>query len=239
MVDRRLPSLVTRYLERALPHGYARVDETVVKQLGEMWLKPGGRAIRFFASETFDVHEVAFWWRARFRLLPLVSLHVVDGFKDGRGILEGRLFGVPVMRQKGPDVSVGEAMRYLAELVWAPHAMIANRHLEWREVDDRTVEVVTSVGSTRAAVRLEFNAAGDIVGVRSDARPYREGKTYVPRSWSGSFGDYALFGEGTRIPTRGEVRWELPDGPYTYWRGTIMSLHHAFYIQRVEAGRGS
>ena len=29
---------------------------------------------------------------------------------------------------------------------------------------------------------------------------------------------------GIRLPTRAEVRWELPDGPFPYWRGTIASL---------------
>jgi hypothetical protein len=29
---------------------------------------------------------------------------------------------------------------------------------------------------------------------------------------------------GVRIPTRAEVRWELPDGAFTYWRGTVTSL---------------
>jgi hypothetical protein len=229
-----LPSLVTRYLERALPHGEGSFDEVLVKQIGEMWLKPGGRAMRFLATETFSVGEVAFSWRARFRILPLVPLHVVDGFADGQGALEGRLFGVKIMRQSGPEVSIGEAMRYLAELVWVPQAMIANRHLEWSEVDDRAVEVATTVSSTRVAVQLEFDANGDIVGARSDARPYREGKSFVPRPWAGSFGDYAVVGGGTRIPTSGEVRWELPDGPYTYWRGRIMSLELAYYVPRVE-----
>jgi hypothetical protein len=51
----------------------------------------------------------------------------------------------------------------------------------------------------------------------------RAGKTSVPRPWAGSLGDHAVVG-GTRIPSRGEVRWELPDGPFTYWRGTITSI---------------
>jgi hypothetical protein len=45
----------------------------------------------------------------------------------------------------------------------------------------------------------------------------------VTRPWAGRFSDYAVVG-GIRIPTRGEVRWELPDGPFTYWRGTITSI---------------
>jgi hypothetical protein len=26
------------------------------------------------------------------------------------------------------------------------------------------------------------------------------------------------------VPEQGEVRWELREGPFTYWRGTITSL---------------
>jgi len=78
-------------------------------------------------------------------------------------------------------------------------------------------------GPARVALRLEFDEAGDIIGTWCDARPYLEGKTSVPRPWAGRFSDYAVVG-GIRIPTRGEVRWELPDGPFTYWRGTITSI---------------
>jgi hypothetical protein len=101
--------------------------------------------------------------------------------------------------------------------------MLANRELEWRELDGRTVEVATRFGSARLPVRLEFDAAGDIVRSSADARPRREGKKVVRAPWSGTFGDYSVLG-GIRIPTRGEVRWELSDGPFTYWRGAITSL---------------
>jgi hypothetical protein len=189
-----------------------------------MRLKPGGRALPCTAVEEFSVEEVAFSWRARFRFLPLVTLRVVDGYAAGQGRLEARLLGlVPVMRQSGQAASEGEAMRYLSEIPWVPHAMLANRELEWRELDVQTVEVATSVGPARVAVQLEFDAAGDIVSAFSPARPYVEGKATVPRPWGGEFRDYDVVG-GVRIPTHAEVRWQLPEGPFTYWRGTIASV---------------
>ena len=189
-----------------------------------MRLKQGGRWLPFTAVEEFAVREVAFSWRARFRILPFVPLRVVDGYASGQGHLEARLLGlVPVMRARGRHVSQGEALRYLAEIAWVPHAMLANEQLEWRELDDRSVEVSTQAGPARAAVQLEFDEAGDIVGASCAARPYRDGKRSVPRPWVGSFGDYAELG-GVRVPTYGEVGWELPDGRFTYWRGTITSI---------------
>jgi hypothetical protein len=47
-------------------------------------------------------------------------------------------------------------------------------------------------------------------------RSRREGKTSVPTPWGGRFSDYRELG-GIRVPTRAEVRWELPEGPFTYW----------------------
>jgi hypothetical protein len=219
-----VPGLVRRYLDRALPSGESEARRVRIAQAGTMRLRPGGRELRFTAVEEFAVAEVAFSWRARFSLLPLVSLRVVDGYAAGEGHLAARLFGLlPVMRARGREISEGEAYRYLAELPWVPHAMLANRRLEWRDVDAHAVEVATRVGSARPAVRLELDTAGDVVGAWCDARPYRVGRTSTPRPWAGTFGDHAVVG-GVRIPRRAEVRWELADGPFTYWRGAVTAL---------------
>ncbi len=58
------------------------------------------------------------------------------------------------------------------------------------------------------------------------------------RAWGGSFGDYSVLG-GIRIPTQAEARWELPDGPFVYWRGRITSLEVSpFAVQRRAPPKG-
>ena len=220
---RTLPRLVDDYLARAVP-GAGTPRRALVTQAGEMWQKPDGRAIRFRATEELAVEEVAFSWRARFAVARVLWLDVTDGYASGDGRLEARLLGLlPVMRRRGAETTRGEVMRYLAELPWVPHAMRANRQLEWREIDARTVEVATRPGPARVAVKLEFDDAGDIVRAYADARPYPQGREFVPRGWSGDFGGYAELG-GVRLPTTAEVRWELPEGPFTYWRGEVTSF---------------
>jgi hypothetical protein len=56
-----------------------------------------------------------------------------------------------------------------------------------------------------------------------ERRPRAEGKTVRHYPWGGVFGDHAALA-GIRAPTRAEVAWEVPDGPCSYWRGTITSL---------------
>jgi hypothetical protein len=111
-------------------------------------------------------------------------------------------------------------MRYLAELAWAPQAMVTNPALEWQAVDESTVEVATRIARERVAVLLHFDAAGDIVGTSTDARPRMVGKQVVDTPWSGLFGEYREF-NGVRLPTTGEVSWLLADGPFTYFRGRV------------------
>jgi len=155
-----------------------------------MWLKPGGRALRFEAVEEFAVDEVAFSWRARFPIVPLVSLRVLDRYAAGEGQLEARLFGFPLMRARGQATAEGEAMRYLAELPWVPQAMAVNRQLEWRELDRQTVEVATRVGPTRVAVRARAPKGrglcrGPGVGLRRLRRARRHPRSAVGRARHG------------------------------------------------------
>jgi hypothetical protein len=185
-----------------------------------MVLKAGRRPRRFDAVEEFAVDAVTFVWRARFPILGPLSLRVTDRYRPPDGLLEVRLLGLPMQRNSGPELAQGEAFRYLAEIPWVPHAIVTNRQLQWQEVDERTVEVSTDVAGERIALRLIFSG-NEIVQTIAQRPRLEAGGVVTP--WIGEFRDYRSF-DGIRVPARGEVRWELPDGPFIYWRGTITSF---------------
>ena len=109
----------------------------------------------------------------------------------GEAGLEGRLFGaLPIMRMTDSDtIFRGEAMRYLAELIWNPDAILLNRRLHWRVVDERTLPVVTGNDPRRCEVRLILDEAGDPIGMAADDRP-RQGRPKVADCpWFGRGGD--------------------------------------------------
>jgi hypothetical protein len=145
-------------------------------------------------------------------------MRVVDSYDGRDGLLEVRILGVAVQRKRGPELAQGEVYRYLAEIPWVPHAILSNSQLEWRALGEHGVEVATLVAGERLALRLRFNEAGEITQTVA-ARPRLEAGGEVTR-WIGEYRDYTSFG-GIRIPGRGQVRWELPEGPFIYWRGTI------------------
>jgi hypothetical protein len=82
------------------------------------------------------------------------------------------------------------------------------------------VEVSTRVDNEQIAVRLVFNDAGDVAQTIAERPRLQAGNATT--TWIGEYFDYQQLGR-VRLPTRGEVRWELPDGPFTYWRGTVTS----------------
>lgn len=215
-----LPPLVGRYAEWALAGAPAGKIVTI-RQSGEMTLRPGARPLRFRAAEEFSADRVGFAWQARLPPVGPLALRATDRYQAGQGLLEVRLLGFPLQRRRGPELALGEAFRYLAEIAWVPQAILANPDLSWRTLDGAAVEVETTVGSERAAVQLQFNEHGEIA--RTEAlRPRAEAANALTQ-WIGEFHDYKDLG-GVRVPTRGTVRWELPEGPFTYWNGTITSL---------------
>lgn len=217
-----LPELVRRYLARSLPPGPSTPATVRVRQTGEMWKRPEAGAMSFLATEDFAVERVAFSWRARFSIAGPLRMTVADGFAEGAGRLRVSLLGIPLQTETGPETDLGEAMRYLAELAWAPQAIVANRQLAWRELDEKSVEVSCAVGERSAVVRWEFDDAGDLVR-STGMRPYRIGKTFVERRWGGDFGAYEDFA-GIRIPGTGQAWWELPEGRFVYWNAQIEAI---------------
>ena len=218
----RQVSSVEDYAVRSLAASTPAPAQVRLHQTGEMRTKQDGRALRFCAVEELSVDQVAFTWSANVRVAPLVSMHVVDQYRDGKGLLRGRLFGFPVVHALGSATDEAEAMRYLAELAWVPHAMRLNRELEWREIEDDIVEVSAPVGRRRVAVSLRFDAGGDILAAFAHrprinwtscrGEPLGRSVRRVRRAW------------GIRVPTRAEVRWELADGPFTYWTGHVTAV---------------
>ena len=146
-----------------------------------------------------------------------IPVSVVDSIVGSKGLLEARLLGtVTVAKGEGGDFDKGELQRYLSELPLHPDAILNNAGLAWRQIDDETVEVADGT----ASVRFTFDSGGDITGMRADDRPMTVGSRTVPTPWVGTYSEYRSFGP-YRIPSFGEVGWALPEGTFSYWKGTV------------------
>jgi len=193
-------------------------------QSGEMWLKPGSRPLSFTAQQTIAIPEVAFLWRARLPISVGLPMNVIDYVVGHEAGLESWLLGVlPVVHTADGDTMFrGEAMRYLAELMWNPDALLLNRQLDWRVLNTRTLAVATGEGTRRCEIRLILDGAGDVIRIEADDRPRQIGRLVTNCPWFGRAGDYRTI-DGRRIPLQAEVGWLLDDVEFIYWRGRIES----------------
>jgi hypothetical protein len=198
-------------------------DADRVTQTGEIQQRPGARRLRCEAVEDLADEEVAFVWRARFPLLGPLALEIVDELSHGAGRLRVSLLGVPLRTETGPETSLGQAIRYLAELPWAPQAMVGNRTLARHEAGTGRIEVTTPAGPADATVSFELDEDGDVVRA-TGMRPLRgEDGAFRPTRWGGDFSEYTRFG-ATRIPAAAETWWEPPEGRFVYWRGRLTEV---------------
>ena len=93
----------------------------------------------------------------------------------------------------------------------------------WDARDADKLRATFDDGRTRATVEFEVDAEGRMLGVTASSRPRVVGKSVVDTAWSGAFAEYRIF-DRLRVPTRAEVTWHLPEGPFTYWRGRVIDF---------------
>ncbi len=189
-------------------------------QSGRMRQGPSSRWMRFRAKEVVSISECRFDWRAWTG--PAGVVRVRDRLEAGKGSIEVDAFGLlPLARYRGnPEITRGEAMRYLAELPWAPDAILHNPFLRWQVEAVGRFVVRVDLGGVAVAVVLSTDEEGRISEAYAPDRPRAVGKSFVPTPWRGRFGDYRTH-EGRRIPFSGEVAWLIDGEEVVCWQGEL------------------
>ena len=128
---------------------------------------------------------------------------------------------IPVARaERSSALMRGELMRYLAELAWAPDAILFNTTLRWREDGPDRLSVSAGAGKTAAEVTLSLDSEGRIAGAFAPDRPRSATAPILPTLWRGRFSNYRLHAN-MWLPFAGEVAWEIDGKETVYWQGRI------------------
>ena len=214
-----LPDPVAAYFRTVLTPGQPLIQSARFEQTGEIDLQGTWRP--FTASQHVTTDPPGFVWDASVRMAPLTAARVVDRYSRGSGALNARIFGILTVADGGSSAELdsAELMRYLAEGVWYPTALLPGMGVSWTAVSDDSARATLSHDGSTVSLLFYFNDQSEIVRVEGDR--YRlEGDKEESARWIGRFTNYAERG-GMRIPLDGEVSWQLPDGEFTYWRGHI------------------
>lgn len=200
--------------EPLLPKARVRLSQS-----GRMQ-QPGGAWRSFVARQTIETADCAFDWRARTG--PFGALSIRDCLTSSGAALEVRLFGVLRLDHAGGSVALwrGELMRYLAELAWAPDAILHNGALRWRADGPDRLIVGAGAGDAAVEVMLDLDRDGRISGAFAPDRSRSPKPPYRPTPWQGRFSEYRR--HSTRwLPFAGEVGWVVDGVEALYWQGRL------------------
>jgi hypothetical protein len=218
-----LPPPVGRYFRAVLRDGQPVVRHVRLEQAGEFLLQPPDNWQPFTAVQHIGPSGVV--WDARIRMMPGVSVLVRDGFVDGVGSMHASILGlITMVSQEGTaEITAAALLRYLAEAVWCPTALLPSQGVQWASVDDATARATLTVGGTTVSLDYQFGPDSLVQSVYAPGRGRDVAGTSIPTPWQGRWAEWGERG-GMRIPLRGEVEWILPDGPQPYWRGRVTTI---------------
>jgi osmotically-inducible protein OsmY len=198
--------------------------QTELTQEGEMKLSVTSRHWHSLtARQTIAVTSCTFSWQARF--WPFGYLSVTDALQAGRGRLDvTALCVIPVMRsERSVALTKGELQRYMAELPFAPDAILHNRALGWRVVDANQIAVSCGPAAMQTEVVFALDADGRVASATVPGLPHSVTAAHLPTSWFSEFSDYRLI-QGRWVPFSGQVACVIDGVEVPYWRGGAYQL---------------
>jgi hypothetical protein len=223
-----LPEPMKRYFRFALAARQPPVGRTFIRWSGELAMSGGAMWQPFAAEQHFTGNPPGFVWDATVRVAGLLPIRVRDAYVNGAGASEAAIASaVPLNGQRGTrEVAEASLMRYLAEAVWFPTALLPRPGLSWSIIDADTARATLTDRGIQVAVDFHFGAGGEIVGCAADRHRAVGGRT-VLTPWRGYYRNYRRV-QGMMTPMAAEVAWVLSGQTTPVWRGHPTDIEYQF-----------
>ena len=234
-----LPAPVKRYFQSVLKDGQPIITAATMQHSGTFNMSATTQNWKPFTStQRVITKRPGFDWDARVMLFPGIAAHIHDAYIAGAGQLNAALFGlIPVGNVAGSsELSKGELMRFFAEAVWYPTALLPSQGVQWQAIDAETAVAILTDEDISLSMRFHFGKDGLVDMFRAEASGRLENDKITSAPWEGRFWNYAER-SGMRIPLEGEVAWVSPDGNKPYYRGRIVTLNYEFAAPSFERSK--
>ena len=221
-----LPAPVQRYFRAVLKDGQPFIATATFELAGTINMSATGDNWKPFTSwQRAVVQRPGFLWNGSVSMFPSLIAHVHDSYIAGVGTLHAAILGlftVAEVQGRG-EIARGELMRYFAEAIWYPTALLPSQGVRWTAVDDSSANATLVDGPISLTLKFRFDNAGLVTSVHADARGAGVGKDMVMLPWECSASHYE-WRDGMMVPTRAEVAWLRPEGRKPYFIGKLTSL---------------
>ena len=218
-----LPPVVRRYFSKVLNANQPIVRRLYLEQTGTF--NRGTQAEQwepFTARQRVSTARPGFVWDASISMSPGITVRVVDAYVAGVGSLQPSVFGLLDLggSHGTVDMARGELIRYFAETVWYPTALLPSQGVQWTPVDDNTARATLTDGPLTVTLTFTFNAQGLVERITSTERTALLNGVMVPMPWEVRLSNYQMH-SGMLVPQEGEVAWITTTGRMPYWRGKM------------------
>ena len=221
-----LPAPVQRYFRALLKDGQPFITTATFELAGTINMSATGDNWKPFTSwQRAVVQRPGFLWNGSVAMFPGLIAHVHDSYIAGVGRLHAAMLGLFTVAevQGGGEIARGELMRFFAEAIWYPTALLPSQGVRWTAVDDSSANATLVDGPITLSLKFRFDEAGLVTSVHADARGAGVGKIMVMLPWECSASNYELRA-GMMVPTRAEAAWLRPEGRKPYFIGNLTSL---------------
>ncbi len=225
-----LPAPVRRYLQLALTDGQPIVRTADLAMTGIFNLSVDVPKWKPFTSrQHVTTRRRGFFWDARIMMFPGVPILVYDAYIAGEGMLRPSILGLYSMGdiRGGGEIARGELMRFFAEAVWYPTALLPSQGVTWVAVDDASAKATLTDGPISLTMLFRFGADDMVASIHADSRGGTLNGKMVMMPWECRMSNYKMR-DGMRVPFRGEAAYVTPDGEKPYFRGTITQIAYQF-----------
>jgi hypothetical protein len=168
-----LPAPVQRYFRAVLTEGQPIIAAATIEMAGTINMSATGEQWKPFTShQRVITQRPGFLWNAKVSMFPGVPAHVLDSYIGGQGQLMAKLLGLFTVAKAdgGGELARGEFMRYFAESVWYPTALLPSQGVRWQAVNDMSANANIVDGPLTLTMLFTFNDAGLIASVYADSR---------------------------------------------------------------------
>ena len=223
---RDLPEPVQRYLRYTGIIGRQRAAFVRLKQTGAMRTKPDGKWFPLKAEEYYTVDNPGFVWKGRMAVAPLISAEAQDMYLNGQGNMHVKLMSaMNIVNAEGKEMDEASLMRYFNEMQWFPSSLVSG-NVKWEAIDANSARsTLTDRGMTVSALFC-FDKEGKITNFIAERGRSTDGGKVVRTTWSTPISEYGTYGNGLRLPSKGEAIWHLDSGEFSYIKLEITEVEY-------------
>jgi hypothetical protein len=165
-----------------------------------------------------------FYIVAKKKGIPAKGIHI---YKDRKAIMLIKILGLfTVVNAKGKEMDQGETVTVFNDMCFMAPASLIDRNIEWKEIDDLTVDAKFTNGNITVSATLYFDEEGKLVNFLSKDRfETTDGKTYVNSPWITPATAYANI-NGYRLPSEAKLIYKRPDEDFCYGEFSLKSIEY-------------